>query len=96
MDAESKFLTLRPKKYYKKLLANNCEELRRVIIDLCEQLRKIEGKLVNNKLNTANLFIGKNENLRLGEWGFGSFRETHLIQGIDFENRLDPIFKSQQ
>jgi hypothetical protein len=37
----------------------------------------------------------KNEDLGLGEWGFSTFRETHFIQGIDFENRLDPVLKSQ-
>lgn len=31
----------------------------------------------------------------MGEWGFASYRETHLIQGMEFENRLDPILKSQ-
>lgn len=60
MDTDSKFFTLRPKKYYKKLMANNCEELKRILIDLCLQLIKVEGKIVNNKINTGNLFIGKN------------------------------------
>jgi hypothetical protein len=45
-------------------------------------MKKTEGKILNNKINTANLFIVKNGNMRLGEWGFASFREKHLIQNI--------------
>ncbi len=45
-------------------------------------MKKFEGKILNNKINTANLFLSKNENFRLGEWGFASFKETHLIQNM--------------
>lgn len=51
---------------------------------------------MNNKINTSNLFIGKSENLRIGEWGFASFKETHLIQNMEFQNRIEPIVKSQK
>lgn len=59
-------------------------------------MKKFEGKILNNKINTANLFISKNENIRLGEWGFASFKETHLIQNMEFQNRIEPIVKSQK
>lgn len=39
IDAESKYFTLKPKKYYAKLMANSCEELKRVIVVLCKQLQ---------------------------------------------------------
>jgi hypothetical protein len=94
MDTDSKFYTLKPQKYHKRLLANRCEELKRVLRDLCATLHKVEGRIVNNKVNTGNLHVAKNDNWRLGEWGFSSFRESHLIQGLEFENRMEPILKS--
>jgi hypothetical protein len=32
VDTESKFFTLKPKPYYKRLTMNNCEELMRILI----------------------------------------------------------------
>ena len=84
IDIENKFYTLKPKNYHKKLMANGCEELKRVLRDFCLAMKRVDGRLVNNKVNTGNIFVVKNDNWRLGEWGFASFRESHLIQGLEF------------
>ena len=47
-------------------------------------MTKFEGKIINNKINTSNIYLTKDENLRLGEWGFSSFREAHVIQNMQF------------
>ena len=96
IDLESKFFTLKPQKYHRKLTSNSCEELMRVLVDFCEGMKAIKGRVINNKINTGNLYMVKNENWRLGEWGFASFRESHLIQGMEFENRLEPILKTER
>ena len=96
IDLESKFYTLKSKKYHKKLLTNRCEELKRVISDYCSVMKQFESKIVNHKVCTGNIYLVKNDNWRLGEWGFSSFRESHTIQGMEFENRVEPILKSQK
>ena len=88
VDLDAKYYTLKTKPYQRKFVASRCEELVRVVRELCEFMKKWEGKVLNNKVNTSNLFIAKNENLRLGEWGFASFKETHMIQNMEFHNRV--------
>lgn len=40
---------------------------------------RLQGKVINNKVNLGNLFI-KDDKLALAEWGHSSFRETFDIQ----------------
>ena len=47
---------------------------------------KLQGKVINNKLNLANLFL-KDDRLVIAEWGHSSFRETFDIQLNKFESR---------
>lgn len=96
VDTEGKFLSLTPKKYHRKLAANNCEELKRLLREFCEFMSQFEGRLLNNKLTLSNLYPTSGDKWRLGEWGFACFRETHTIQQLQFQNRLDPVIKSQQ
>lgn len=70
--------------YRKYLLANGCEELKHVIREICSVLKKVEGKILNNKLNPTNIFVEQGGKVSLGEWGYSSFRDQFDIQQSQF------------
>jgi len=56
-------------------MANNCQELIFLIKSLCQELLKVDGRVINNKINPSNIFMMKGgDRLALGEWGYSSFR----------------------
>jgi len=48
--------------------------------ELCIELKKVEGKVINNKINPNNIFLVKDYKLCLAEWGYSSFREEFNIR----------------
>lgn len=47
-------------------------------------LKKVEGKILNNKLNPTNIFVEQGGKVSLGEWGYSSFRDQFDIQQSQF------------
>jgi hypothetical protein len=82
-----------PKALHKKLLSNHSQELIILLRNFCLEMKKIEGKVLNNKINLSNLFIVNASKLVLAEWGHSSFRQEYDIQYNKFESRKDPILK---
>ena len=61
--------------YRKYLLANNCQELKHLIRETCLILKKVENRVLNNKINPSNIFVLKGNKVCIGEWGYSSFRD---------------------
>ena len=64
--------------------------------ELCIDLKKVEGKVYNNKINPANLFLMNRERLCLAEWGYSSFREEFDCQTNQFESRTYGILRGER
>lgn len=62
--------------------------------NICLQLKNIEGKVLNNKINSSNIFLLSN-GAYLGDWGYSSFRDEFLIRENRFEKRLYGILKGE-
>ena len=80
--------------FRKYLLANNCLELKHMIREICLILKKVENRILNNKINPSNIFILKGNKVCIGEWGYSSFRQQFDIQASKFQSRVHPILKS--
>ena len=70
--------------FRKYLLANECLELKHMIRQICNTLKKIEGRVLNNKVNPANIFVLKGNIIKIGEWAYSSFRDEYNIQQKKF------------
>ena len=57
-------------------------------------LKKVENRVLNNKINPSNIFVLKGNKVCVGEWGYSSFRDEFDIQSSKFESRIQPILKS--
>ena len=89
-------LRVRPKALFKRLSANGFQELKALLRLFCQDLKKIEGKIINNKVTTENIFITKDYKLCLAEWGYASFRDAFNIQKSTFESRTNPILRGDK
>ena len=58
MDGPFKY-KVRSSAFRKYLLSNQCLELKHFIRQICGILKKLKGKVLNNKVNPTNIFIVK-------------------------------------
>lgn len=64
-DINPKNIRIRPKALYKRIAADGFQELRSLLRSFCQDLKKIEGKVINNKVNPDNIFLTKEYKLCL-------------------------------
>lgn len=60
---------------YSELFKNNNEWLRDIIVGLCQQLDKIEGKVINNKIVMSNIVRIGEKKVSLVDWSASAIRE---------------------
>lgn len=89
-------MKIKPLSLHKRLTANHCQELIILLRQFCFDLKKIQGKVLNNKINPANIFLLKGYRLCLAEWGYSSFREEFDIQAQIFESRKYGILRGEK
>jgi serine/threonine protein kinase len=63
--------------------------------NLCIELKGVEGKVLNNKINPSNLFL-RSDGLHLAEWGYASFRDEFTIRENRFEKRRYGVLKGER
>jgi hypothetical protein len=78
-EANPTQLKIKQKALHVRLLANHCQELSLLLRNLCLELKKVDGRVLNNKVNPANLFL-RSTGLHLAEWAYSSFREEFTIR----------------
>lgn len=62
------------KPYYNELFLNDNHIIKEVLRDLCRQLIAIKGKIINNKINLANLYEDSGK-IYISEWGHSALLE---------------------
>ena len=64
-DIKPQNIRIRPKALFKRLASGGFQEFRSLLRSFCLDLKKVEGKVINNKLNPDNIFLTKEYKLSL-------------------------------
>jgi len=73
------------------MFLNNNEWLVNLVVELCQQFIKVEGKVVHPKININNIFRKDENQIYIGDWGCSAYKDEFLTNDHQFRTFQPPL-----
>jgi hypothetical protein len=81
---------------YFKLFHNNCEYFRDIIVAVAQDLTKMKGTLINNKISLDNLYRLEEKMIQIGDWGSVAINRKLIVADKEVVFRDEPTLLIQE